>query len=361
MPAMHRRIRLAFTLVELLVVIAIIAILVAILVPGVQGAREAARRMQCSSNIKQVAMGLHGYQSANGKLPGSIMNRNRKLLDDTLRYTLASIASGSPSAPSGTTPDTWNPMIFPFIELGNLYDSIDFSIRLVDSAANTTLGDTVLSRLICPSDQLASSPIFNNRCSIYSGNPATGGCRGHGQWYAASLGPAPLPGRNTCNVCPTNAAWGSSATPSRTNPCCNTDPGSPYGGYSPGFFTGTAAGISLSDCQDGTSYTMLLGETLPGDSSHNGIYRLTWGGMANAPVNTFALPSEIMPDLTACPSTKPYDWRVNSIKSRHQGGAMIAMGDGAVQFISETMSFPILWAMGSRGLGSIDVATDVPE
>lgn len=353
----------AFTLVELLVVIAIIALLVALLLPAVSGARESARRIQCSNNIKQVALARQAYQSANGKLPGSVMNRNRHLLDATLRFTLTSIAAGAPSPSPGTTPDTWNAMILPYLELGNVYDSIDFSIRLRDSPSNAAIGDMVISRLICPSDQMASSPIFNNRCSTYSGPPASGGCRGHGQWYSASLGPAPLPGRTTCNLCPTAPAYAplSSSNPSRTNPCCNTDTGSPYGGYAPGFFTGTAMPLSLADCPDGTSYTMLLGETLPGDSSHNGIYRMGWTGVTNAPVNTFALPSEIMPDLTGCPSTQAYDWRVNSIKSRHPGGATIAMGDGSVQYISETMSFPVLWAMGSRGLGSIDVARDVPE
>jgi prepilin-type N-terminal cleavage/methylation domain-containing protein/prepilin-type processing-associated H-X9-DG protein len=354
--------RRGFTLVELLVVIAIIALLIALLVPAVGGAREAARRIQCANNIKQVALALHSYQSAAGTLPGSVMNLNRHLLDNSMRYTLASIAAGNPQSPAGTAMDTWNAMILPHLELQNVFDAGDVSRRQVDTPANRMLGDTVLSSLICPSDPKASSPIFDNRCNTYYGPVVpNGGTRGHGQWYSGCQGPTTLAGRNTCNLCPTNPTWNSSASPSRSNPCCNTDPGAPYGGYAPGLFTGTAIPVSLDACTDGTSNTILLGETLPGDSSHNGIYRGSWTGMPNTPVNSFALPSEIRPDVMGCPSTQTYDWRVNGIKSRHPGGAMIAMGDGSVQYISEMMSFPVLWALGSRSSGNIDVAQPTLE
>src|SRR5471032_2149667 len=96
------RSRRGFTLIELLVVIAIIAVLVGLLLPAVQKVREAAARMSCSNNMKQLALAVHSYHDANGKFP-------------------ASAGAGYDYTPY--TPNTWSWLarILPLIEQGNLY------------------------------------------------------------------------------------------------------------------------------------------------------------------------------------------------------------------------------------------------
>lgn len=166
----------AFTLVEMLVVIAIIATLVALLLPAVQGARESARRIQCGNNIKQIALGLQSYHAIQGGLPRTICNRNA----DNATAT----ASGGSTAWTLGRPDTWNVEIFPQLEIQNLYDGFDFGKKVGDATtsaakpvSNMDLSQKVLPGHACPSDPFSSDPVLENRCSM-----ATGTSRGHGQW-----------------------------------------------------------------------------------------------------------------------------------------------------------------------------------
>ena len=121
--------RRAFTLIELLVVIAIIGVLIALLLPAVQAAREAARRMSCTNNLKQIGIAMHNYHDAHGRLP--------------IGYTF------TPGYTRGGF--GWGAMILPGVEQGPLFDAANFSLPLWHDA-NTTLATTTIGFYLCPSD-----------------------------------------------------------------------------------------------------------------------------------------------------------------------------------------------------------------
>lgn len=130
----HRR---GFTLIELLVVIAIIGVLIALLLPAVQAAREAARRVQCTNNLKQIGLGVMNYESANGALPPSLV--------------LSGSLSGSTPTVSWTNGWSAHARVLPFMEQGPMFNSINFNMAY-GNPENTTVGGMSLSVFLCPSE-----------------------------------------------------------------------------------------------------------------------------------------------------------------------------------------------------------------
>jgi prepilin-type N-terminal cleavage/methylation domain-containing protein/prepilin-type processing-associated H-X9-DG protein len=348
MKIMRRR---GFTLVELLVVIAILATLIALLIPAVQGAREAARRTVCGNNMKQVGLALQSYHTSMECLPR--LNCNRNLSHPTaLEPGWATPVPGGKAYSLGT-PDTWAIELLPHLEMQGLYVGFDPTKRVGDSTlstgqakSNRDLAETVISAFVCPTDPFASAPIRSNRC-----NYDTGMSRGHGLWYAPSFGPHVK--RSSCPLCP-----GSYQTPSHTNPCCNGSAGGVHlglDGYTSGFVAvNPQFRITFADVRDGLSNTVLLGETLPQESGHNGVFVSAQATVIlSIPINTFARPQEIVPDGGHDPLLGwGFDITVNGIKSRHPGGAQVGMGDGSVRMLDEMMDQRLLWAMGTRKLGT---------
>src|SRR5687768_6311882 len=130
---MSRKRSAGFTLIELLVVIAIIGVLIALLLPAVQAAREAARRMQCTNNLKQIGLGLHNYETVAGALPP------------------AAVLAGA-----GNTVTTWigwsvHGRVLPLMEQGPLFNAINFD-HSGESPQNVTVAARSVAAFLCPSE-----------------------------------------------------------------------------------------------------------------------------------------------------------------------------------------------------------------
>jgi prepilin-type N-terminal cleavage/methylation domain-containing protein len=313
MPNLKRN---GFTLVELLVVIAIIGILVAMLLPAVQSAREAARRLQCSNNLKQLALALHNYHTAHKAIP----------FGSTYTTTLKTY--------------TWATAILPYIEQQNHYDSFDFT-QNITHANNTKAVTTRVAAFICPSDPAGRKGVLPARCQCCPGSPETS----MAIWYPGSMGP----------VYDSNCSFCVIKTPSASNFCCR---GKAFGdaGDGPGLFYRWPVSVTFDEVRDGLTNTFLLGESLPEQTIHNMAFCSNMPlSQTNIPLNTMTPPSK-MPVIGAADSanhsTNPY-WETMGFKSLHPGGAMFAMSDGSVHFISETIDFQLYNELGSRSGGEV--------
>ena len=309
--------RNGFTLVELLVVIAIIGILVALLLPAVQSAREAARRMQCGNNLKQIGLALHNYHTAHATFP----------------YGSGDCCSPSnPKAWGGV----WTTMILPYLEQQNLYDKIDFKVHTKNLPQDVL--DTPVAAYICPSDGKASAAVFTDR---YPHNPT----QAAGTWYTASMGPTDP---DHCSFC-------DSSIPSQDNYCCQgnnfgTLPGDGYpAGSGVGMFSRYRKAISIDDVRDGTTNTFAIGETIPSQCTFISMFAVNFNvSPTNIPINTMESDG---PGGQHAPGTSW--WTTSGFKSRHPGGVLFCMGDGSVHFVSETIDFRLYNELGTIAGGEV--------
>lgn len=346
--------RRGFTLVELLVVIAIIGILIALLLPAVQAAREAARRMQCSNNLKQLGLAIHNYESSTKRIPpGSGF------------YPGNPVALGSLPPPyqrfAGLQHNNRSNMfvkLLPYLEQTALYNEFGGDIVTTDDARITLAGNPEGGELlrglapaymICPSDNNSGYSItVSRRVSRITPNN-----------YAMNMGPTDSMSNSPTCACPLIATF---KALSQTG----TDDNNPAGPFTrrgnimpPGLPGNGGYCGKFSDVVDGLSNTIFLGEVIADWSAHartGWSHANKWGIYTQIPINWNTqyvdLDAALAAGKTGCEARCNWNTEVG-FKSRHTGGAQFAMGDGSVQFLSQNIDMLTYNALGSKAGGEI--------
>jgi len=373
---MHLRTRRGFTLIELLVVIAIIAVLIALLLPAVQSAREAARRTQCSNNLKQIGLAMQNYHSTNDRFP-----QGHSESADMLAY--------SDKAYAGWTEWSAQAEMLPYMDGASIYNSINFAYcggYNYGSQCNGTGWTTIVNSFLCPSDSAAAQ----------GGRPSIGTSAPNINSYRGSVGTTSLagytnvPGYGACQPDPLRLAGG--------EPGCTP--------FSTGLFCYWLS-RGLNECTDGTSSTIAFSESLVGDNSLSPFRRnesvtgvtaaqiadvqdvstipyttLTaalqactqayrsgsnlsgangsrwgWGATSMTLFHTIVTPNSKQYPWNSCRSScagcGPDDSSYSNAQSYHPGGVNVLLVDGSVRFIMDSVAPSVWMALGTRAKNEV--------
>jgi len=315
--------RRGFTLIELLVVIAIIAVLISLLLPAVQSAREAARRAQCTNNLKQLGLAMANYESANGSFPMAFFWQWCDQQDST---NCAGIGNG------------FGPMValLPYYEQGPLWNAYNTSVEAFGSA-NKTIDATGVATLWCPSDGSIAGYTSANSTGIYDTTPhpmAYSNYRGNwGYWTGDPDGRDNAGAATTAQRLTALMQFNGVILPNG------------YGGAGTAFIPSRAgvarAPVRIAAVTDGTSNTAAFSEIAHGllsktDGSFDGWNWWTSGNMGDTEYAHF-YPINSQKKLANLVSIDQAGTFVNAASSFHPGGVNVAFTDGSVRFIKESV------------------------
>jgi prepilin-type N-terminal cleavage/methylation domain-containing protein/prepilin-type processing-associated H-X9-DG protein len=284
-----------FTLIELLVVIAIIAILIGLLLPAVQKVREAAARMKCSNNLKQIGLALHSYHDANNRFPPGGTGPN----------------VGPFVAPVGMTGSIgYTVYILPYEEQDNVFRQMNTAVDY-NQDPNLAVAPLLIPIYQCPSAVITESTYVTGKTNHYQGvagpkgtNPQTG------QPYAA------------------------------------TNPTGLHGGFSNQGVLGPNTRVTIGAITDGTSNTLLVGELSWKDANCYRPWTRGWDSDAMAASKNVTNP------MNAVPYNGSSNFNDVSFGSQHAGGgANFLLADGSVRFLRQSIDINAYKAAASRDGG----------
>ncbi len=341
----NRHIR-AFTLIELLVVIAIIAVLIALLLPAVQAAREAARRISCTSNLKQVGLALHNYISAIGVLPAG-------------RYNSHVAGRGN----------CWGAyaQLLPQLDQSAIFNSFNFNLPPDTdplAVSNATGFQTFLNTLLCPTDSVAelitvSGVAFathNYDLNVGSAYPVL---QNPGAPFTTSAnGPFFENARLTPAAFTDGMANTAAASETIKSTQSSTYATDPHGVF---LVTGnnSTTGPALTSDADYASLCLSLPATTSQFQATKGV-RWHYGAPGHTLYNHLRAPNDLLPD---CRGGLPHSTRSDPLwtflslnvatRSRHPGGVNTLMADGHVQFMKNSINVLVWQGLGSRNGGEV--------
>ena len=340
-------VRAGFTLVELLIVVAIIGVLVALLLPAVQAAREAARRMHCTNNLKQIALSLHNHHDAKRRFPHGCYNLIDTYDKTPAPYGTIVCQSGVPGWSAGPGPNRqdrrcWMQDSLAYSEYNTLVTDFEYFMKTnsVSSAYffPSAPGETI-PHLMCPSDPTnpklqtwsgGFSPPLNVQGTLLS--------QGFSGNYVACTGNSYF---NQGGVCNSMKLTGMMYPLSK---------------------------VKMKDVTDGTSKTAMISElVLTPDVTNDDVRGRYWNAAhGNVFFSTIFPPNDsTKPDRLLLMSSKPVpeapgiavpgsvgDYYILA-RSTHPGGVNLAMADGSVHFMSDEIDPTVYRAFGSRSDGEL--------